>query len=51
LDLWNEGETDILELVRNQNELQKTKVSLVNTKVQYLELIEGYYFAVGKTRN
>lgn len=51
LDRWNEGEIDILELVRNQNILQNSKVNLVNTKVKYLELIEAYHFNVGRIRD
>lgn len=47
-DRWENGEIDILELVRSENTLEDTKVELVNLKVQYLELLAEYIFEVGK---
>jgi len=47
-DRWENGEIDILELVRSQNTLEDTKVELVNLKVQYLELLAEYFFEVGR---
>ncbi|MBF0196805.1 MAG: TolC family protein [Planctomycetes bacterium] len=46
-DRWNEGEIDILEFVRNQNELENSKVNVISRRIEYLELVERYRFEAG----
>jgi outer membrane protein TolC len=46
-DRWNEGEIDILEVVRNENDLENSRVNLVNRRIQYLETLEEYFFERG----
>ena len=46
-DRWNEGEIDILEVVRNENDLENSRVNLINRKIQYLESLEEYFFERG----
>lgn len=47
-DRWENGEIDILELVRSQNELEKSKVDLNNLKAQYMDLLAEYEFNAGR---
>jgi outer membrane protein TolC len=47
-DRWSEGEIDILELVRNQNSLENSRVGLVSAKVNYLETLADYENEVGR---
>jgi outer membrane protein TolC len=46
-DRWNEGEIDILEVVRNENNLENSRVDLVNRKIRYMELLAEYEFERG----
>ena len=43
-DRWENGEIDILELIRSQNDLENDKVQLVNLKTTYMELLAEYEF-------
>lgn len=47
-DRWENGEIDILELVRSQNSFEDTKVTLINLKIRYLTLLADYNFEVGR---
>jgi outer membrane protein TolC len=43
-DRWENGEIDILELIRSQNDLENDKVQLVNLKTTYMELLAEFEF-------
>lgn len=43
-DRWENGEIDILELIRSQNDLENDKVQLVNLKTAYMELLAEFEF-------
>ena len=47
-DRWENGEIIILELIRSQNDLENSKVQVVNQKTTYMELLAEYRFAVGR---
>ncbi|MBR0459926.1 MAG: TolC family protein [Victivallales bacterium] len=47
-DRWENGEIDILELVRAQTDLEDALVALVNQKISYLELVANYLYTVGR---
>lgn len=47
-DRWDNGEIDILEYIRSQNDLENSRIQLVNQKTAYLELLSQYIFVVGK---
>ncbi len=47
-DRWENGEIDILELVRAQTDLEDSQVSLVNQKISYLQLVANYLYTVGR---
>ena len=47
-DRWENGEIDILELVRAQTDLEDAAVSLINQKITYLELLAYYEYTMGK---
>ena len=47
-DRWENGEIDILELVRTQTSLEDSLVELNNRKVAYMELLANYRYAIGK---
>jgi outer membrane protein TolC len=47
-DRWENGEIDILELVRSQNDLENSKVELISLKARYMELVAQYEFAAGR---
>ena len=47
-DRYNNGEIDILEYIRNQNQLDNSRVSLVNQRADYLSALAEYRFQVGK---
>ena len=47
-DRWENGEIDILELIRSQNDLENTKVELISLKSRYMELLAEYEFAAGR---
>ena len=43
-DRWENGEIDILEYVRSQNDLENSKIQLVNLKSSYMALLAQYQF-------
>jgi len=43
-DRWENGEIDILELIRSQNDLENDKVQLVNQKTEYMELLAEFEY-------
>ncbi|MCK5850715.1 MAG: TolC family protein [Kiritimatiellae bacterium] len=47
-DRWKNGEIDILEYIRSQNDLENTRISLINQKTTYMELVGEYMFNIGK---
>ena len=47
-DRWENGEIDILELVRSQNDLENNKVELNDLKAQYMVLLADYEFNAGR---
>ncbi len=47
-DKWENGEIDILELVRTQTDLENAYVELINRKINYMELVANYEYAVGR---
>ena len=47
-DKWENGEIDILELVRTQTDLENAYVDLINRKISYMELVANYEYAVGR---
>ncbi|MFC1462330.1 TolC family protein [Verrucomicrobiota bacterium] len=47
-DRWKNGEIDILEYIRSQNELENTRIQLITQRTTYMDLLSQYRFAVGK---
>ena len=47
-DRWDNGEIDILEYVRSQNDLENSRIRLINLQTTYMELLSEYEFAVGR---
>lgn len=47
-DRWENGEINILEYIRSQNDLENARVQLVTEQTQYLELRAEYDFNIGK---
>lgn len=47
-DRWDNGEINILEYIRSQNDLENARVQLVTEQTQYLELRAEYDFIIGK---
>jgi len=47
-DRWENGEIDILELIRSQTDLENAKVELISLKAGYMELLAEYEFAAGR---
>jgi outer membrane protein TolC len=47
-DRWENGEIDILELVRTQTDLENSYVDLINRKIEYLQLVGYYEFTAGR---
>lgn len=47
-DRWENGEIDILEYVRSQNDLENNRVEMINLKTRYMELLAEYQFEAGK---
>lgn len=46
-DRWENGEIDILEYIRSQNDLENSKVQLINLKTSYMELLAQFEFDTG----
>ena len=47
-DRWKNGEIDILEYIRSQNDLENTRISLINQKTTYMELVGEYMYSIGR---
>ena len=47
-DRWENGEIDILEYIRSQNDLENSKVQLINLKTSYMELLAQFEFDTGR---
>ena len=47
-DRWDNGEIDILEFIRSQNDLENAKVILITQKTNYMELLAEYRYNVGR---
>lgn len=47
-DRWENGEIDILEYIRSQNDLENSRIQLINLKTAYMERLGEYFFTVGK---
>lgn len=47
-DRWENGEINILEYVRSQNDFENAKVQLVTQQARYMELRAEYDFLIGK---
>ena len=47
-DRWENGEIDILELVRTQTDLEDSLVDLIGRKVSYMELLANYHYLIGR---
>ncbi len=47
-DRWENGEINILEYVRSQNDLENAKVQLVTQQARYMELRAEYDFLTGR---
>lgn len=47
-DRWENGEIDILEFIRSENDLESSKVELVTLETEYLELLAEYEFEAGR---
>lgn len=47
-DRWENGEINILEFIRSQNDLENARVRLVAQQTRYLELLAEYDFAAGR---
>ena len=47
-DRWENGEIDILEYIRSQNDLENNKIQLINHKTTYMELLSEYRFESGR---
>lgn len=45
-DRWENGEIDILELIRSQNSLQNSELSMITLETSYLELVAEYRLLV-----
>jgi len=47
-DRWENGEIDILEFIRSQNDLENSKVELLRLQGRYMQLLADYEFEVGR---
>ncbi len=47
-DRWENGEIDILEVIRSQTDLENSKVELISLKAAYMERLAEYEFAAGR---
>jgi outer membrane protein TolC len=47
-DRWENGEIDILEYIRSQNDFENTRIQLINQKTSYMDLLGEYDFTVGR---
>ncbi|MFW5829853.1 MAG: TolC family protein, partial [Planctomycetota bacterium] len=47
-DRYDNGEIDILELLRAQDNFESAKVTLLEARITYLELLADYRYAIGE---
>jgi outer membrane protein TolC len=47
-DRWENGEINILEYVRSQNDMENARVELIRQQIRYLELRAEYDFVIGQ---
>jgi len=47
-DRWKNGEIDILEYIRSQNELENTRIQLITQRTAYMDLLSQYRFIIGR---
>ena len=47
-DRWQNGDIDILEYVRSQNDLQDSKIQVINYKTAYMDLLDQYNFETAR---
>lgn len=47
-DRWDNGEINILEFIRSQNDLENARVQLITQQTRYLELRAEYDFLIGR---
>ena len=47
-DRWQNGEIDILEYIRSQNDLENSRIQLINLQTTYMDLLGEYEFNVGR---
>jgi outer membrane protein TolC len=47
-DRWQNGEIDILEYIRSQNDLENSRIQLINQQTTYMDLLGEYTFTVGR---
>ena len=47
-DRWENGEIDILEYIRSQNDLENSRIELIRLKTTYMELVGAYQFTTGR---
>ncbi len=50
-DRWENGEIDILEYIRAQNDLENNRIELISLKTNYMELLGQYRFTIGREDN
>ncbi|MCK5803942.1 MAG: TolC family protein [Lentisphaeria bacterium] len=48
VDRYENGEIDILEFIRSQNDLENAKVESIKLETSYMELLASYYYEVGR---
>lgn len=47
-DRWDNGEIDIIEYIRSQNEAEDSRVNLINEQISYLDLLATYRAIIGR---
>jgi outer membrane protein TolC len=47
-DRWQEGQINILEMVRSEGDFENSKVDLISRRLRYIRSVEDYHFAVGR---
>jgi len=47
-DRWQNGDIDILEYIRSQNDLENSRIQLINLQTTYMDLLGEYEFNVGR---
>ena len=47
-DRWENGEIDILEYIRSQNDLENSRIELIRLKTAYMELVGEHQFTTGR---